>query len=60
MKDKKEKEKLEKKMLKEEEKKLIPNCSATLKNGNNCSCKSVKEGLCTRHYKLVYKPTIHE
>lgn len=60
LKDKKEKEKMEKKMLKEEEKKLIPNCSATLKNGNNCSCKSVKEGLCTRHYKLVYKPIIHE
>jgi len=59
MKDKKEKDKLEKKILKEESKKLIPNCSAILKNGNICSCKSVKEGLCTRHYKIIYKPTIH-
>ena len=56
LKDKKEKEKLEKKLLKEEENKLIPNCSSILKNGNICSCKSVKEGLCTRHYNLIYKP----
>lgn len=55
MKDKKEKDKLEKKILKEESKKLIPNCSAILKNGNICSCKSVKDGLCIRHHKIIYK-----
>jgi low affinity Fe/Cu permease len=64
-KEKKDKKKREKMLLKEnkkkelkEEKNSIPFCSTITKNDKQCSFKSVKEGLCTRHYKLLNKTSI--
>lgn len=64
-KEKKNKEKKEKLLLKEqkikelkETKNAIPICSTITKSGKQCSFKSVKEGLCTRHYKLLNNTSI--
>lgn len=64
-KEQKNKEKKSKMLLKEQKikelkeiKNAIPICSTTTKNGKQCSFKSVKEGLCTRHYKLLNKTSI--
>jgi len=64
-KQKKDKEKNEKLLLKEQKmkelkelKNAIPICSTITKSGKQCSFKSVKEGLCTRHYKLLNNTTI--
>ena len=61
-KEKKDKEKKEKLLLKEQKikelKNSIPICSTITKTGKQCSFKSVKEGLCIRHYKLLNKTSI--
>jgi hypothetical protein len=64
-KEQKDKEKKEKILLKEQKKqeliemkKSIPLCSSINKNKKQCCYKSVKEGLCTRHYKLLNNTSI--
>jgi hypothetical protein len=64
-KEKKDNEKKEKILLKEQKikeikdlKNAIPLCSTITKSGKQCSFKSIKEGLCTRHYKLLNNTSI--
>jgi len=52
-KEQEKKIKEEKKLSKKKEKENIPKCSKIIKNGNQCSFKSVKDGLCTKHYNIL-------